>query len=410
MARLFGGRELRDHLATSFGVGQAHLRSISEDDLYERSADDLVREAIEVATCENLTLETSEWVDGDFEVIESGSFETPAGRVTRYVSYVWAEFTWAGNGDLFAHQPSQFQMSELKGSVTPGRLRVDHIFDRPSVSAQEAKFAIDRVIGLIANNVVFANNDVDRYNASLESRLRPIVEQLKMQVDNQRKVRKELGLSVRRRTDAPHPVPIQRKVLGVTRVTTMAPRAERTAEQERALNDADYEDVISVLVGMLKAFERTPSVAAGRPEEFLRDILLVTLNGTFEGAATGETFVGKGKTDILVRVEDRHVFVGECKWWEGPKGASDAVDQLLGYLPWRDEKAALIFFIDRKNASAVIVAAHDAVLGHASYQRPGAESADPSIRRNYVLGQPDDPDREIHLAALFAVIRQSDPD
>jgi hypothetical protein len=69
------------------------------------------------------------------------------------------------------------------------------------------------------------------------------------------------------------------------------------------------------------------------------------LNGTYQGAATGETFVKEGKTDILVRIEDRHVFVGECKWWDGPKACAEAVDQLLRYLPWRDEKGALVVFI-----------------------------------------------------------------
>jgi hypothetical protein len=50
----------------------------------------------------------------------------------------------------------------------------------------------------------------------------------------------------------------------------------------------------------------------------------VQLNGTFEGAATGETFVRSGKTDILLRQEDRHVFVGECKGYDGPQSVSRA--------------------------------------------------------------------------------------
>ena len=103
----------------------------------------------------------------------------------------------------------------------------------------------------------------------------------------------------------------------------------------------------------LLAMERTPSVASGKDEEELRDQILVQLNGTFEGGATGETFVQKGKTDILVKDGERHIFVGECKWWSGAKACGDAIDQLLSYLPWRDEKAALILFIDRKDASAV---------------------------------------------------------
>ena len=53
------------------------------------------------------------------------------------------------------------------------------------------------------------------------------------------------------------------------------------------------------------------------PEERLRDILLVSLNAFFEGESTGETLNGKGKTDILMRIGDRNVMVGECKIWGG---------------------------------------------------------------------------------------------
>jgi hypothetical protein len=36
-----------------------------------------------------------------------------------------------------------------------------------------------------------------------------------------------------------------------------------------------------------------------------------------------------GKTDLLIRVADQPLFIGECKIWSGP-------DQLLGYTTWRD--------------------------------------------------------------------------
>jgi hypothetical protein len=128
------------------------------------------------------------------------------------------------------------------------------------------------------------------------------------------------------------------------------------------------------------------------------------LNGTFQGAATGETFVKSGKTDVLVRVEDRHVFVGECKWWKGSKALGAAIDQLLGYLPWRDEKAALIVFIDNKDASAVFDKVEEAVRAHSAFKRVGKASSDGTKRRNFILGHPEDPEREIQLAVLFAVL------
>lgn len=213
-----------------------------------------------------------------------------------------------------------------------------------------------------------------------------------------------LGFPLTKRQDAPRSVPLQRKQLA-TRAAQ--PRRRGTPEpyrDEPALTDAQYEEIIEVVRGAMRAMERTPSVASGKHEEELRDQILVPLNGSFAGAATGETFVQRGKTDILVKVDDRHVFVGECKWWTGAKACASAVDQLLGYLPWRNEKAALILFIDRKDATSVIDKADETIRAHAAFKRVGPTSKDKTARRNYVLGHPDDLDREIQLAALFAVL------
>ncbi len=80
-------------------------------------------------------------------------------------------------------------------------------------------------------------------------------------------------------------------------------------------------------------------------EEKIRDLLLVFLNAQYEGDAAGEVFNAAGKTDILIRVGDRNVFIAECKIWKGPKTIRDALGQLLSYLTWRDTKAALLVFI-----------------------------------------------------------------
>jgi hypothetical protein len=37
----------------------------------------------------------------------------------------------------------------------------------------------------------------------------------------------------------------------------------------------------------------------------------VQLNRHFEGAATGETFNHRGKTDILIRVDGKNIFIAE---------------------------------------------------------------------------------------------------
>ncbi|BBX53433.1 hypothetical protein GCM10009645_40140 [Mycolicibacterium poriferae] len=126
----------------------------------------------------------------------------------------------------------------------------------------------------------------------------------------------------------------------------------------------DYYEALRVLLSQRNALERNPSVAAKLDEEEIRNLLLIGLNAHFEGAAGGEVFNGAGKTDILIRVDDRNIFIGECKVWSGPRTMDSALDQLFRYLVWRDTKAAILLFIRSKNVSAVIDKAIQKVREH----------------------------------------------
>ena len=61
--------------------------------------------------------------------------------------------------------------------------------------------------------------------------------------------------------------------------------------------------------------ERSPTAFERLEEEHLRDFYLVVLNGHYEGRATGETFNAAGNTYILIRENNRNVFIAECKYW-----------------------------------------------------------------------------------------------
>ena len=79
-----------------------------------------------------------------------------------------------------------------------------------------------------------------------------------------------------------------------------------------------------------------------------------------------------GKTDILVREKDKNLFIGECKIWRDAERISEAVDQLLNYLTWRDTKAALVVFVKRKSIDSPL-------KGHLEKWRP------PSICASLIL-------------------------
>lgn len=225
--------------------------------------------------------------------------------------------------------------------------------------------------------------------------IRERLEQRKQKLLKDQNLAAEIGYPLKRREGGTYTVPVKRKPLSIPKP---AVRAE-PFKPEPALELKQYEEVLGVISNMAIALERTPSVFVNMEEEDLRDFLLVMLNAIFEGQATGETFNREGKTDILIRVEGRNIFIAECKIWDGPKALTEAVDQLLGYLCWRDTKAAIIIFSRRKNFSTVLQAITDAVKAHPNCKRQVADFRAESGFR-FVLGQKDDPNREITLTVL----------
>lgn len=117
----------------------------------------------------------------------------------------------------------------------------------------------------------------------------------------------------------------------------------------------DYDEILKIVQNMVTVFERSRSVFRAMEEEHLRTILFVALNGIFEGGATGETFNGEGKTDILIRVKNSNIFIAECLIWDGPEHFKKKLEtQLFRYSTWRDSKLAAVVFNRRKHFSEVV--------------------------------------------------------
>lgn len=392
----------------------AGFQNMSEDEVLSRSTDDLVTELIGRAHLEPIII-GNEPKNGDVKegVID---IQDPFGwngsrTVKQQVFNLSAVYEFSGDVDLFYYCPqTSIAFTTIQADIDVNRscLTVHaSLIAQDEMDSDAARKALKDEIDMIRKETGYVSTDVTEYNASLGAKIKPAIEQRKKRLQSRRNLAGALGFPLTKRQDAPRSVPIARKQLSVARMSaTVKSRTPYT--DEPALTNDQYEEVIGVIKSTILAMERTPSVVADKDEEGIRDFILVQLNGTFKGNATGETFVKTGKTDILVKVEDRHVFVGECKWWKGEKAFSSAIDQLLGYLPWRDEKAALLVFINQKDASAVIEKADKTIRAHSTFKRVGKTSTDPQFRRNFILGHPDDPEREITMAVLFAVFSRDE--
>jgi hypothetical protein len=202
-----------------------------------------------------------------------------------------------------------------------------------------------------------------------------------------------LGFPLRRRNDEVSQayVPLVKKVLPI-------PDAPRTLEENPYITMEAYEDVLRTITAMAHGFERSPSAFREMGEEDLRMVLLIGLNAVYEGKATGETF-NNGKTDILIRVGDRNVFIAECFVWDGVKTAQSKLDdQLMTYTMWRDTKTALIVFNRTKSLTAVVRKLREAVKSHPQFVRELPYNSETGFRCQF--RRKDDPERLFYLTCL----------
>jgi hypothetical protein len=183
------------------------------------------------------------------------------------------------------------------------------------------------------------------------------------------------------------------------KITPTLPPAKTAAfKPEPTLSITDYDHIISVIQNMAQVMELSPCAFASMNEELLRSHFLVQLNGHYEGQATGEAFNYEGKTDILIRVQGKNIFIAECKCWDGPKTLTAIIDQSLGYSSWPDTKVAVILFNRRKNFSAVLDAIPSTVEAHPNFKRTIGPQSETNFR--YIFAHRDDPNREMVLTVL----------
>jgi hypothetical protein len=270
----------------------------------------------------------------------------------------------------------------------------------PDPAAVRANF--DAQLDKIEQQLAWSREQVEGHNAQIRSSVPRMVADRRRKLLAIRGMQAEIGFPIRRRPDADtYAVPIKRRTLRPVRPTHTS--AAQPFKPEPAMAEADYRAALTVLRASRNALERTPEVAAKLGEEEIRDLLLVNLNAQFEGDAAGELFNGEGKTDILIRVADRNIFIGECKIWDGVKTIEEALGQTFKYLVWRDTKAAILLFIRNRDVTAVIAKAVEAIEKHASYKRRGAADSDEQV--DFVMHATGDPQREIHLALLPFALR-----
>ncbi len=304
-----------------------------------------------------------------------------------------------GDPDLFQFQPSSHDYSPPLAKVLSheSALELSCTAPQDEANAQGVQQRIDSVIVSVERYLEWVRQDCAGWNSELSRVATECIQVRKRRLLEQSSLLEQLGIPLKRHADSSNSIsiPVNRRRRPKARVPATPSKG---FQPEPAIVEDDYVYILGIISSMATSVERSPSTFARLPEEHIRNHILVSLNGHFEGGATGETFNSQGKTDILIRDKDENVFIAECKFWSGQAGLHEAIDQLLGYVTWRDTKTALIVFSKNKDFTGVLETIAECVPKHPNCKSPAKQFGETQFR--YVFGQKNDEDRDVHLSVL----------
>jgi hypothetical protein len=354
---LFSSNDLRDFLdrrgraakATAQEVPEAKLRRGGAEAVASALAQTFGVAPLEIdftgieATTEEVQLDVSR--NPDFAHSGRGRALHPGMRYSLHVPFT-------GLPELFGLESSTQTSMRPRGVVAPsggsgGTLTLIVEVTR----GQDAAPAIERVTNeqqrLIDQYIGFQRSQIDEFNQNLTQSLQATLDARLKELDSTASALAAVGIPLRRRTGSPAlPIAMTQQIrireaaaIGIAQ----QPPTRSGRQPERSITDEDYEGILSLIRHQCRTFEGAPEAFAKLDEEHLRDVIRASLNAIYRVAAA-EAFRSHGKTDICIEAEDRSAFVAECKVWAGGQGLSEAIDQLLRYLTWRDCKTAIIVF------------------------------------------------------------------
>jgi hypothetical protein len=299
-----------------------------------------------------------------------------------------------GEKDMFYVRPSTFDTAPPRAAVTSDGVVLELVIR--SSEQDQVKNTLNRALDDIERYLGWQRPTIEAFNANLAGQARQAIEARRARLLQDRNLVSGLGFAVKPRAGAPqtYAAPQARRKIE----PKLPPASSTPFKPEPVLQEQHYQHILNVIDNMTVVMERSPTAFAEMGEEDIRQHYLVQLNGHFEGAATGETFNHQGKTDILIRVDGKNIFIAECKFWRGEKQFIETVDQILSYLSWRDTKAAIILFNRNKDFSQVLAKIKEAMA--ARQHRKHGPKVESETRFRYVFGNPSDHSREIILTVV----------
>lgn len=396
---LFGRHELSSVLQNQEQKAIKAIETLDSNRLLNTSLDDLVEYFNEEYRIEPLNLLTDhisvDQAEAKVDVSRdqsrmiydrSESFYVDGTRVTFYIPY-------QGDKELFYCQPSTFNFHHPRAVIAKTEIQL--VYEILNHDDKAVKSSFDSDLDNLKQHIGWVERDVNNFNGQLKQKIRQRVESRKQKILKDQDMVATLGIPLRKREGMPvtYTAPVVRK-----KINTLPPAITTAYKPEPILEIVQYEQILSIISNMVMVMERSPSAFHSMKEEDLRQHFLVQLNGQYEGQATGETFNYQGKTDILIRVNGKNIFIAECKFWKGEKAFLETISQLLGYTSWRDTKTALLIFNRNKQFSDVVKSIPEVAVKHPNFKRLLPSSGETISK--YIFHHNEDVNRELTMTVM----------
>lgn len=320
---------------------------------------------------------------------------TPGSRALINGYRVVVHLPFEGEADVFKLQASSYTMNPPQGTIRGQEIItvLEYPHDRPADIKGHATALADS----LDKHLAWSDGNIQEHNSSLRAAALNVILTKKEQIEKHEAHMAETGLPV-----GP---PSQRKKTYITDALVRLPsprlpqKKNDPVKLEPVLGDEVFEHILGVVRAKGEMMEASPQTYTELGEEDLRQHIVSTLHTHYQGKTTAEAFNFTGKTDILVKHEGANLFIGECKFWSGPQGFEETIDQLFRYTAWRDTKLAIVMFVREKSLTALLKKARKTLQDHECFSGWGEAATDQELRARVTW--PGDNERYADLNVFF---------
>jgi hypothetical protein len=212
---------------------------------------------------------------------------------------------------------------------------------------EQVEKRINDKIKIIKDYANWLNNDINGFNGSIDSIIDTHIKERRKKISRDEEFLGKLAVQKQTLPEIGFVKPERKLDLKILK-EDLAKKIEPTLEIET------YDEIIKIVNSLGINLERSSRRLRELDEESLRDTFVMALNSVYKGMASAEAFNKEGDTDILIKYQDKNIYIAECKIWRGDKYFNEGITQLLSYLTWRDSKTSYIIFSKNQDVRTVI--------------------------------------------------------